>query len=73
MNIENVLSELMNVETYTNLQQHYMILLFYFLVIFVTSTVGHVMDKKDGFMYGLIIGFVVSLVLWYQYGRNMVY
>ena len=40
------------------------------LLVFITSTIGHVIDKKAGFTYGMIIGFVVSLSLWYQYGRK---
>jgi len=73
MNLTNTLNELLKVNTYTKLKKHYTILSFYFLVILLTSTVGHVIDKVDGFTNGLIFGFVVSLVLWYQFGRNMVY
>ncbi len=72
MNLTNALNELIKLNTYTKLKKHYTILSFYFLVIIITSTVGHVIDKVNGFTNGLIIGFLVSLVLWYQYGRNMV-
>lgn len=72
MKLTNLMNQLMNYKTYVGLQRHYTVLSFYFLVILVTSTVGHVMNKKDGFTNGMIVGFVISLILWYQYGRKMV-
>ncbi len=73
MNLTQVVHELFQLKTYKNLKKHYLILWFYFLVIFVTSTVGYVMDKQNGFTHGMIVGFIVSLILWNQYGRSMVY
>lgn len=67
-----IVNELMKVQTYSQLKSHYMILWFYTVLIFVTATIGHVMNKKEGFTYGMIIGFIVSLFLWYQYGRKMI-
>ena len=67
------MKELLKIQTYIDLQNHYLILWFYMVVIFITSTVGHVLDKKDGFTYGMIVGFVVSLILWFQYGKKMAY
>ena len=70
MNLSNM-KDLFKMKTYVNLQYHYMILWFYMILIFITSTLGHVLDKKEGFTYGMIIGFVISLVLWFQYGKKM--
>ena len=72
MNLLNI-KDLLKMKTYVDLQSHYMILLFYMMITFIASTVGHVLDKKDGFTYGMIVGFVVSLVLWFQYGKEMAY
>lgn len=52
-------------------QQAYLILLFYFVLMVVGATVGHQFDKKDGFTYGYLAGIVVSVVLWFQYGKKM--
>lgn len=70
MNLTNVFNELMK---RAPSQKHYIILFIYFGVISVTSTIGHIMNNKNGFTNGMILGFVVSLALWYQYGRKMVY
>jgi hypothetical protein len=67
------LNQLMNLSTYKALVPAYKILVFYFVVMFVTSTVGYTLDNKDGFSYGLVLGVVVSLGLWFQYGRKMAY
>jgi hypothetical protein len=72
MNLSNM-KDLLKMKTYVDLQSHYMILWFYMFVVFITSTIGHVLDKKDGFTYGMIVGFAVSLVLWFQYGKKMAY
>ena len=72
MNLSDM-KDLLKMKTYVDLQSHYVILLFYMFVVFITSTIGHVLDKKDGFTYGMIVGFVVSLVLWFQYGKKMAY
>ena len=58
--------------TSSSMKQRYIILLFYCLVIFATSTVGHLMNKSDGFGKGMMVGFIVSTVLWYKYGKTMV-
>jgi len=67
------LSELVSMKTYSSLVPAYKILVFYFVVMFVTSTVGYTLDKKSGFTYGLYCGIVLSLVLWHMYGRKMAY
>ena len=65
------LPELVSMKTYSSLVPAYKILVFYFVVMFVTSTVGYTLDKKSGFTYGLYCGIVLSLVLWHMYGRKM--
>ena len=72
MNLLNI-KDLLKMKTYVDLRSHYMILLFYMVVTFISSTVGHVLDKKDGFTYGMIVGFGASIVLWFQYGKKMTY
>ena len=72
MNVSKVFNDLMKMKTYTSLKNHYLILMFYFMVIFITSTVGHTMNKENGFTNGMIIGFIVSLFLWLTYGKHMV-
>ena len=73
MNLSNILTDLMKIQTYIDLKKYYMILIFYFFVIFITSTIGYIVNKIQGFTYGMIFGFVISMILWYQYGRKMVY
>ena len=72
MNLNQLMNELFQFQTYQSLQKHYLILWFYFFVIFFTATIGHVLDKQNGFTNGLVVGFIVSLALWYQFGRKMV-
>ncbi len=72
MNVPKVFNDLMKMKTYTSLKNHYLILMFYFMVIFITSTVGHTMNKENGFTNGMIIGFIISLFLWLTYGKYMV-
>ncbi len=69
----DIVSQLTNLKTYKALVPAYMALVFYFVVMVVTSTLGYTIDKKDGFTYGLVFGVAVSLVLWFQYGRKMAY
>ena len=69
----DIVSQLTNLKTYTALVPAYMALVFYLVVMVVTSTLGYTVDKKDGFTYGLVFGVAISLVLWFQYGRQMAY
>ena len=69
----DIVSQLTNLKTYKALVPAYMALVFYLVVMVVTSTLGYTVDKKDGFTYGLVFGVAISLVLWFQYGRNMAY
>ena len=73
MKFNKIFNELLQLKTYQSLQKHYFILWFYLFIVFITSTIGYVIDKKDGFTYGLVIGFILSIILWYQFGRKMVY
>ena len=63
----------MDVNTYKNLTQKYTILVFYFLVIMLTTTVGHIHDSSEGFSNGLYVGMIVSVLLWVFVGKNMAY
>ena len=54
----------------------YQIMLFYaVLTFFVGPKVSKTLklDAKDPCMVGMILGFILSLVLWKQFGYNMVY
>lgn len=66
-------SDLFSMKTYSSLVPAYKVLVFYFVVMFITSTVGYTMDKRSGFTYGLYFGIALSLVLWHMYGRKMAY
>ena len=65
------LSELFTLSTYKKLTPAYMILLFYCVLLFITSTLGYVFDKKNGFTNGMLVGMIVSLYLWFNYGKRM--
>lgn len=69
----DILSQLTNLKTYKALVPAYMALVFYFVMMVIASTIGYTIDKKDGFTYGLVFGVAISLVLWFQYGRQMAY
>ena len=73
MNLKTSLNQLLSKSTYVSLLPAYKVLLFYCVVLLVTSTVGHTLDKKNGFTYGLVVGMVVSLYLWVNYGKKMSY
>jgi hypothetical protein len=67
------LSQLVDVSLYKKMWPTFQIILFYALVMMVTSTLGFVLFKKDGAVHGLALGAVLSLYLWYQYGKDMSY
>ena len=67
------ITDLAKMSTYTTLSKAYMILIFYCLVLFVTSTIGYTLNKNNGFTYGMIIGMIISLYLWFNYGKSMSY
>ena len=67
------LSHLLDVSLYKKMWPTFQIIIFYALVMMVTSTLGFVLFKKDGAVHGLAVGAVVSLFLWYQYGKDMSY
>lgn len=51
-----------------------LIMLFYALLSFVISPgLGYFLTKKkDGVSYGIIIGSILSILLWFQYGSKMI-
>ena len=67
-----MINELLSMKTYSGLKKHYMIMWFYALIIFWTSTMGHIYKKDGGFGIGMILGFILSTVLWYQVGQYYV-
>jgi hypothetical protein len=50
-----------------------LIMLFYAIVSYVISPgLGYLlMKKKEGITYGIIIGSIVSILLWFQYGQKL--
>ena len=73
MKVQSVVSQLLDIKTYKSLIPAYKILVFYFVVMFLTSTLGYTLDKKNGFTYGLYFGIALSLVLWHKFGKSMAY
>ena len=51
-----------------------LIMLFYAIVSYVISPgLGYLITKnKDGITYGIIIGSIVSILLWFQYGQKLI-
>jgi hypothetical protein len=67
-----MINELLSMKTYSGLKKHYMVMWLYTLIIFLTSTMSHIYDKDNGFGRGMIMGFIISTVLWYQVGQYYV-
>ena len=67
------LSKLLDVSLYKKMWPTFQIIIFYALVMMVTSTLGFVLFKKDGGVHGLAVGAVLSLFLWYQFGKDKSY
>lgn len=53
-----------------DLTRAYGILIFYGVLSIVTAAIGHWFDKKSGFSNGYIAGVVISIVLWFSYGKK---
>ena len=51
-----------------------MIMLFYAILSYVISPgLGYLLMKnKEGITYGIILGSIVSILLWFQYGQKMI-
>lgn len=51
-----------------------LIMLFYAIISYVISPgLGYLITKnKDGITYGIIIGSIVSILLWFQYGQKLI-
>ena len=47
------------------------IILFYAILIMVTSFVGYKWKGNKGFNWGMVIGLVLSVFLWMNYGRKI--
>ena len=69
----NALTNVTTLEFYKNLFPAYTALVFYFLVMMVTSTIGHALDREAGFTNGLFFGMLLSLFLWFSVGKKMSY
>lgn len=48
----------------------YGILIFYGILAIITAALGHMFDKRNGFSNGYVAGVVISLVLWFTYGKK---
>jgi len=53
-----------------DLTRGYGILVFYGILAIVTAAIGHYFDKKNGFSNGYIVGVVISVILWFSYGKK---
>ena len=69
----NALTNVTTLEFYKNLFPAYTILVVYFLVMMVTSTIGHALDQENGFTNGLFFGMLLSLFLWFSVGKKVSY
>ena len=58
-------------DDFDKLRTGYMVLVFYTIIMIAAATIGYNMDKKDGFTNGYIAGIVISLVLWFNYGKQI--
>ena len=69
----NALINFTTLEFYKNLFPAYTALVVYFLIMMVTSTIGHAFDQENGFTNGLFFGMLLSLFLWFSIGKKMSY
>jgi Na+/melibiose symporter-like transporter len=53
-----------------DLARAYGILVFYGILAIITAAIGHWFDKKSGFSNGYIVGVIISVVLWFVYGKK---
>jgi len=49
----------------------YGILAFYGILSMITAAIGHFVMGKPGFTYGYIAGLLISVWLWFSYGKPM--
>ena len=56
---------------FAKLKTAYTITLFYSVLMSVTATIGYMMDKRDGFTNGYVVGVLISLMLWFLVGKKM--
>lgn len=50
----------------------YLILVFYGILAIITAAIGNYIKPVGGFSMGYVFGAILSIVLWYSVGRNMV-
>jgi len=62
---------LFDLDTYKKLLPTYQIMLFYCIVMIICSTIGYVLLKRHGVSNGFMIGVIISVVMWFQYGSKM--
>lgn len=48
----------------------YGILVFYGVLAIITAAIGHYFDKQNGFSNGYVAGVIISLVMWFTYGKK---
>jgi hypothetical protein len=53
-----------------DLTRAYGILVFYGVLAIVTAAIGHYIDTRNGFSNGYIVGVVISVLLWFAYGKK---
>lgn len=56
---------------FSKLRTGYLILLFYSFIMSLGATIGYMVDNKNGFTRGYIVGMVISLALWFQVGKDI--
>ena len=53
-----------------NITRAYGILVFYGILAIITAAIGHYIDTRNGFSNGYIVGVVMSVILWFSYGKK---
>lgn len=53
-----------------DLTRAYGILIFYGVLSIITAAIGHRFDKSSGFSNGYLVGVVISVALWFSYGKK---
>jgi divalent metal cation (Fe/Co/Zn/Cd) transporter len=50
----------------------YTVLGFYILLIVICAVIGHFVKENDGVIIGMLLGAILSTILWYSVGKEMV-
>ena len=60
-----------NLSEISKLKTAYLVLFFYAIIMNLSATIGWFIDKENGFTYGYVVGIVISVALWFLYGKQV--